>query len=221
MSHMPRSTFFQLPEDKRERVLRAAITEFAGHGYLEASLDRIAEAASVSKGSLYQYFHHKEDCYAHAVRTGIERAAALFEESLERDPPRDCFDLFARALLFVVDLRESQRDLALLYVRAGFLTGNAPARASLPLLYELAGSFNERVLSWGIAAGGIDPGVDRRAAGFLMDALSTRFHAKTLIEDAQYGLSTASRRELFLLARRLTQMLRHALSAPQTPIQEG
>jgi AcrR family transcriptional regulator len=213
---MPRPTFHQLPAEKRERVQAAAIAEFAEHDYTEANLDRIAEAASVSKGSLYQYFRDKEECFAFSVRIAIERAAALFEASLERDPPGDCFELFERALLFVLELRDGQRPLALLYVRAGFVTGSAPSGLALPMLHELAGAFHERLLDWGIAAGAIDAGIDRPAAGFLVDALATRFHAKVLIADPQYGLSSARPTELARFAGHLTQLLRRALS-PASP----
>ncbi len=61
---MPLATFFALPAPKRERVIEAAVKEFGAHGYGMASLDRIAAAAKVSKGSLYQYFADKQDLYS-------------------------------------------------------------------------------------------------------------------------------------------------------------
>jgi AcrR family transcriptional regulator len=208
---MPKPTFDNLNDEKRERVTRAAIAEFARHDYPEANLDRIAGAASVPKGSLYQYFHDKEDCYDFVVRTGVERAAALFERSLDRRPPRDCFELFRRSLLFVLELRESERDLALLSARAGFFNERAAAAVSLPMIFQLAGTFDARLLDWGISEGLIDPEIDRRAASFLIDALSTRFHSKLLLGDPQHDLSSASRRTLDVFATRLTDLLRKAL----------
>ena len=64
---MPRSTFFNLPEDKRARVVEALKIEFAARPYARASVDRVIGAAGVSKGSFYQYFDNKEDAYAHLV----------------------------------------------------------------------------------------------------------------------------------------------------------
>lgn len=215
-SVMPRQTFLNLAGEKRERINRAAIAEFAVRDYPEANLDRVAAAAGVPKGSLYQYFDDKEDCYRHAVRTGVARAAALFEESLRRRPPRDCFDLFRRALVFVVELRDREQDLALLYARAGFVTDHAPAEVSLPMMFEIAEVFHARLLDWGIAERRIDPSIDRKAAGFLIDALSTRFHSKLLLGDSQYGLAVASRRTLSRFASRLTELLRRSLEPPPT-----
>jgi AcrR family transcriptional regulator len=209
---MPRDTFHNLPDEKRERVIRAAIAEFASHDYADANLDRISGAASVPKGSLYQYFHDKDDCYRYTVATALERAAALFELSLSRRRPRDCFDLFRRSLLFVADLRDSERDLALIYARAGFLSEQGPAGAALPKILELAGTFHERFLAWGIADGLIDSSVDPEAAAFLVDALSTRFHSRLLLGDPQHGLRAANRRRINPFARNLTELLRKALA---------
>ena len=60
---MPKSTFFNLAEDKRGLLVEALLDEFATRGYRQASLDRIARAGGVSKGSLYQYFANKADMY--------------------------------------------------------------------------------------------------------------------------------------------------------------
>jgi AcrR family transcriptional regulator len=209
---MPKETFFNLAAEKNERVTRAAIAEFAAHDYVSANLDRISAASAVPKGSLYQYFDDKEDCYRYAVSSGIARAAAHFEESLRRRRPRDCFELFRRSLVFVVDLRQTDADLALLYARAGFIAEKRATEVAFPMLFDLAGSFHQRLLTWGIADGLIDPAVDRKAAAFLIDAISTRFHSKLLLGDPQYGLSGAGRRRLLTFAQSLSDLLRKALA---------
>lgn len=60
---MPLPTFHNLPDEKRRRVIDAAVEEFAAQPYARATLDRIAAAAGVPKGSLYQYFGGKADLY--------------------------------------------------------------------------------------------------------------------------------------------------------------
>jgi len=76
---MPKPTFHNLPEPKRRRLIEAALDEFATQPYANASLDRIAANAEVSKGSLYQYFEDKADLYQHLVLTELaaRRTAAL------------------------------------------------------------------------------------------------------------------------------------------------
>jgi AcrR family transcriptional regulator len=48
----------------KERVLAAALDEFARHGVAGARVDRIARAAKTSKERVYAYFRSKEELYA-------------------------------------------------------------------------------------------------------------------------------------------------------------
>ena len=48
---------------KRAQILEAVTARFAEVGYEAASMDGLAAAAGVSKGSLYDYFRNKEDLF--------------------------------------------------------------------------------------------------------------------------------------------------------------
>ena len=48
-------------EQRLETILGAAQTLFAGEGYHKASMEKIADSAEVSVGTLYFYFKNKED----------------------------------------------------------------------------------------------------------------------------------------------------------------
>jgi AcrR family transcriptional regulator len=50
---MVRPRFAKLPQTQRDAILRAALDEFAAHGFHDASLNRVIEAAGISKGSMY------------------------------------------------------------------------------------------------------------------------------------------------------------------------
>lgn len=65
---MPTSTFFNLPPPKREKLLRAAVTEFARRPCGEVSINRIIQAAEIPRGSFYQYFSDKTDLFRHVLR---------------------------------------------------------------------------------------------------------------------------------------------------------
>jgi AcrR family transcriptional regulator len=60
---LPKSTFLGLPPERRDRLVREAIVEFADRTYAEASLSQIALRARIPKGSFYQYFEDKLDLY--------------------------------------------------------------------------------------------------------------------------------------------------------------
>src|SRR4030065_1156972 len=72
MSQEPaRNTFPHLPADKQERVLDAALTEFADQGYHQASLNRLVARAGIAKGSLYQYFPNKEGIFRYIFQIAL------------------------------------------------------------------------------------------------------------------------------------------------------
>mgnify|MGYP001480302438 CR=1 FL=1 len=62
-----KQVFFQLPPEKRESVLNAALAEFGAHDFDAASLDRIVAAAGISKGGLYEYISSKEELYLYCM----------------------------------------------------------------------------------------------------------------------------------------------------------
>ena len=73
---MVRPRFAKLAPEQQQRILQAAIDEFAAHGFHDASLNQVIETAGISKGSLYYYFDGKDDLYVYAVRAGLEQLFA-------------------------------------------------------------------------------------------------------------------------------------------------
>ncbi|MDL2293057.1 TetR/AcrR family transcriptional regulator [Ruminococcaceae bacterium OttesenSCG-928-D13] len=75
---MPTERFLNLPAEKRERVLRAAVEEMARVPFSEVSINRIIQAAGIARGSFYQYFEDKNDLLEHIMagyQADIEAAA--------------------------------------------------------------------------------------------------------------------------------------------------
>lgn len=73
---MARPRFAKLPPLQQQAILGAALEEFAAHGFHDASLNRIIDAAGISKGSMYYYFDGKEDLFADVTRVEFERLFA-------------------------------------------------------------------------------------------------------------------------------------------------
>ena len=55
--------FYTLPEEKQERIIRAAYEVFAKCGYKKASMSEIASAGEISKSLLFHYFRNKKELY--------------------------------------------------------------------------------------------------------------------------------------------------------------
>ena len=58
-------------EDRPREICAAALDIFAEKGFAAARLDEIARRAGVSKGTLYLYFHSKEDLFRAVVRDTV------------------------------------------------------------------------------------------------------------------------------------------------------
>lgn len=73
---MVRPRFAKLPVAQQQAILQAALDEFAAHGFHDASLNQVIEAAGISKGSMYYYFDGKEDLYAYVIQRELEQLFA-------------------------------------------------------------------------------------------------------------------------------------------------
>ena len=58
---MPKSTFYNLPKEKQDKVLEAARKEFFRAEDDEILIKNIVADAKIPRGSFYQYFESKED----------------------------------------------------------------------------------------------------------------------------------------------------------------
>ena len=151
---MVRSRFDNLDPHRQEAVLRAAAEEFAERGYEGASVSRIAERASMSKGSVYYYFDDKADLFATVVEAAVDRMAREIGwftlESVEAGAFWDALlDLARRSVAYV-----RRSDWWILLVRAyQRLLSEAPAGAPVHRLAEVERRWWEIIVTRGQALG--------------------------------------------------------------------
>src|ERR1043166_6142006 len=89
-AHTGARTTIRNPQQSRERILDAALKEFAAKGFAGARVDLIARRARINKRMLYHYFGDKEGLFRAVLRRKIaERAAWIAsapEDPVERLP---------------------------------------------------------------------------------------------------------------------------------------
>ena len=168
---MPKPTFFNLPEDKRQAILDLAIEEFAGHDYKNASISRIVERAGIAKGSFYQYFADKKELYLYLIELATQEKVRFFQD---HEPPQ-AMDVFAYLRwLFSVGLsfEFSNPQLAQIGYRA--IYGDAPLPAETQAVIEegMMGYFRQLVQQ-GREQGAIDLNIDPDVAAFMFNAVFT------------------------------------------------
>ena len=90
---MPRSTAVVEVRSRdadrtREEILRAAMAEFAGHGFGGARMEAIAERSGVNKKLIYYYFENKDELFLAVLeQTYADIRAAERELHLEASDP--------------------------------------------------------------------------------------------------------------------------------------
>ncbi len=168
---MPKSTFLNLPPEKRERIESAAIAEFSANPLPCASINAIVAGAGISKGSFYQYFDGKDDLFAHVL--GIVRSRKV-ELAKSMAPVLNNLDMFAYLRwMFEVMLQFELRqpDLARIE-RFAFLNG-AGSDGDDPdggLIVGGIAYFNE-FLAQGILHDDVATWVDTDLAAFILGTL--------------------------------------------------
>lgn len=80
---MPKDTFFRLADEKRERILQAAVREFSTVTFSDASINRIVRNAQIPRGSFYQYFEGKEDLYLYLMECIADEKREIFSRHME------------------------------------------------------------------------------------------------------------------------------------------
>ena len=94
---MPTSTFFNLSEEKRRKLLLAARQEFARAPFPDASINQIILSAGIPRGSFYMYFTDKADLFFYLIQLYFQRLLTLMEHFFTRrsgDPFAAFLDLF-------------------------------------------------------------------------------------------------------------------------------
>jgi len=72
--------FSSLEFEKRQRIINAALKEFARNGYEKASTNVIAKEAEISKGSLFNYFSSKKELYLFLFDCVTEIINKIYDE---------------------------------------------------------------------------------------------------------------------------------------------
>ena len=157
---MPNRTTAQ--EEKRRRLLDAAVRVFARKGYHASRVGDIAEEAGVAHGLLYHYFDSKEDVLRAVFR---ETWRALIEtiRSVEEagEPPREQLRKVAEILL-----RSWRRDPDLVRVLVLEVTRSQHLPAEMDEIAESFAAIQE-IVERGQADGSIRPDLDARLASYV------------------------------------------------------
>ncbi len=73
-------------EEKRRRIMEAAVDIFSGKLFHQVKMDEIASRAGVGKGTLYLYFQSKEELFRRSFQYAVDLYYFRLKEALEAEP---------------------------------------------------------------------------------------------------------------------------------------
>ena len=171
----PKQTFVNLPPEKREGILRAAVAEFAEQGYQRASLNNIVKQLGIAKGSLYQYFDNKEALFLHVFDHFTLQVKQHVKALVTGNGQDDFFDVARQVLLAGIAFIDSHPEYFQVYLKVLF-ERDVPRREELVarvrlFSLEYFGPLAERAREQGV----LRRDIPARKVVFILDAMLDRF----------------------------------------------
>lgn len=105
--------FHRISEEKQNIILEAALTEFAQFGYSEANINKIAERAHVSVGSIYKYFNDKQNLYLAIINYSVETLRTVLNQIMDGND--DFFGTVEKIIEVTQKYSKSKVNFAKLY----------------------------------------------------------------------------------------------------------
>ncbi|QSX07741.1 TetR/AcrR family transcriptional regulator [Alkalibacter rhizosphaerae] len=204
---MPKDTFYNLPEEKRQTIYEAALDEFSIHPFKQASINRVVEAAGIAKGSFYQYFQDKKDLYKFLVEEIFQKKIAYLTPEMQNPFNMDCFSLIRELFRSGVRFAKDNPKLAKI---AQHLMSNSEKDTYLEIMEEKKGEgiqIYKMILEKGMEKGDVRGDINLDIAAFflfqlsnsLSDGFMDMFHqgdeaqlmerVEDMIEILKYGIS--------------------------------
>jgi TetR/AcrR family transcriptional regulator len=132
--------FLKIPKAEQQLILKVALQEFAGKGYLRASTNVIVRKAGIPKGTLFYYFGSKKAMYLYVLDWAVNRFIEVSQISSSVQPGELFENLLYRSSVKLQFIREEPMLYRFFY------------RAFLEIPEELKEDMNSRVAAYSKAS---------------------------------------------------------------------
>ena len=184
---MPKETFFNFREDKQEKIIRSAVSEFLKLGFDKGNISHIAKNAGVAVGSMYQYFENKKELFLYSVQW----AADFFFKKFNKFNPSDYADIFeyieqsSREILLQI---RDDKELAIFLqdVMLGKYSGLTDE--SIGTMQRASDEYVYRMIQEGKKSGSIRKDIDDRLLASYLTGVTTKIQENILERAKKSGL---------------------------------
>ena len=169
---MPKQTFFNLAAKKQQRIIDAAMNEFAAHPYLKTSINRIIKDANISKGSFYQYFQNKKDLYKYIIDQASDTKMKFLAQKLQDYQKLEFFELLRELFIAGIQFKKEYP----LFSEIGDRLLNGSNESLKEEIYAesrpKSNDFFEQILEEAVNKGEVDPEIDIKFTAFMLTDFS-------------------------------------------------
>ncbi len=179
-------------EFRRAGILKAARKVFARHGYDGATMDDVAEACSIAKGTLYLYFKSKRQIYLGVLKEDLVSLREATRLAIEAASTAE-----GRIRAFITtrfDFCEQHRDFFRIYnsdISAVFITAH-PMQKDLREFYLDQARILAEIIADGVRAGELRDVPAQTAAFAIYDMTRASIARRVLGLSAKTGEGDAS-----------------------------
>lgn len=172
---MPKETFFNLKEEKQEKVMRTAINEFLSCGYEGANVGKIAKRASVAKGSMYQYFENKKELFLFSVQWATKYIITKYDSLLNiPESGINFFDYIYESSKELWSKITEERDL-IIFIQDVFLGKyRSVTDESLDYMLKMSEGYTLEIIRQGKKLGHIRKDIDDNILAMFMTGTSMK-----------------------------------------------
>jgi len=207
---MPKNTFFNLPEEKRQTLIDCALDEFAARDYDSASISQIVARAGIAKGSLYQYFADKRELYSYLLELAAAKKGKLLTTLAAPRADAPVFETLRWLLEAMLSFEMQHPKLAQLGFRAAYGKSPLPEEV-LQQGRQATTAYFRALIERGQRGGDLRPEIDPSTAAWMLTAvlneMGSQFRARLADEDAALPPGDAIRRNAAELERMYGQVL--------------
>ncbi|MBQ1812426.1 MAG: TetR family transcriptional regulator [Bacilli bacterium] len=106
---MAKQTFINLPEEKKNKIIKSLKKEFSRASLKDALVSNIVKEAGIPRGSFYQYFEDIEDSYYYVIEEYSNSIKKFLIEDL-RNNSGDIILAYRHLYIYILDMIDNKNN---------------------------------------------------------------------------------------------------------------
>lgn len=177
-------------EDKRSRILKAAIKVFARRGFYNAKVSEIAKNAGIADGTIYLYFRNKDEILISIFEEEMAKFISAVRSEIEsKKEIKTKLQIFVKTHLNFVKENPKLAQVFQLELRQSNKFIKEYSGSKLKEYLNVIGSVIEEGQKQGIIRSDIHPGLMKRALFGSLDEVATHW---VLMKNGRYDLEKSA-----------------------------